>query len=401
MTTDLTPVVRKARAYLRTSTALLAAALMLVGAVLVVLQHQSAVSRENFDDNSNVHVVTISNRLVDGRPEQLTAADVGGVRRILTDSRTGADAVVSPRLTLGASLIHDDMPLSIVGLDPAAGGLIGVDTLRADVAYTTTGAAGAMKVDIPVVTSDGADGMSSDTLEHITLERSPTADNDKVTFLEGRTDGATYVTSDTFWRIAETMLRRPRSDIERASAAGELTLVPILSAIYVDVADLQQVRTTAKALEDGGYGLDFALRAFDAIERELWVQRLLGLGLGLVTALAAGGYVVASWRSYLRLSRRDIGILRHWRVEAAQIRSLYVRHLRASLLLPMGLALATVWIGSVGLFGGLDGVPTAALTTALLLALAAILYTLVARRLIGPWVAEDVLTLLRSEREFR
>lgn len=395
---QLTPVVTKARRYVRTSTALLVAAVVLSAVMVLVLARQADIQRDNFDANSNVHVITVDHRTDEAAGFTLQPGDVATVRALV-----GADAVVTPRLTLGGGLTGDGAePMSIVGIDPLASRLIGIADMADGTGYTVAGAARDVVVQVPVIAVGNGDGVSSDSLATYPLRLSPTVDPAKATYLEGsRVDGVTYVTEGTFWSLAELMLGMGRPAIERAASAGEMPMIPLVSAVYVEVPDVQRVRATAADVEAGGFGVSFALQAFDEVERSLAAQRWVSTALGAVVLSGVGAYVVVSWRSYLRLSRRDIGILKHWRVEPRDIRSLYARRLRRSLLVPLAAAGGTFGVGSLWLFGPGTGLARAGVVAvAYMLGLTA-LYVVIVRGVIDPWTRRDVLALLKQDREFQ
>ncbi|RXR25386.1 hypothetical protein EQW78_10195 [Oerskovia turbata] len=400
----LTPVVTKARGYLRVSTMLLSAVLVLCVAVLLVLQHQADVKRTNFDANSNLHVISVTHRLQGPALQTLVPADVEDVRSVVV----GADGLpgtttVSPRWALGAGLVAGaDEPVALIGIDPEAGGLIGIDGMKDGFGYSTNPSSGPLLVAIPVVAAEGSDGMVSDELVEMELKPGHTIDPLKVKYLEGgRIDSLTYVTSDTYWRVAETMFDRDRTAIESAYQSGELPMVPLVEAVYVDVPELNDVRRVAGLLEERGYAVSYALQAFDEIESGLATQRLLGLALGLALIVGVGLHFVLSWRSYMSLSRRDIGTLKHWQISEHEIRRLYSGRLARSLVTPFLVATAAAWLGSLLLFGATAGTVRALLSMAVLLVVLCLLGVFVTLFVIRPWTRRDVLTLLRANREFQ
>lgn len=394
----LDQVVTKARRYVRTATALLVVALVLSAVMVLMLARQGDIQRENFDANSNVRAITVDHRVDESGGFPLEPQDAETVRAL-----AGADAVVTPRLTLGGGLTHDgSAPMFIVGIDPAASTLIGVADMVDDTGYSVAGPAGDTVVQVPVVTADTGAGVTSDRLAPYSLHLSPTVDPVKATYLDGsRADHVTYVTTATFWALAELMLDKDQREIQAAAASGELPMIPLVSVVYVEVPDIQRVRTTAAAIEDAGFGVSYALQAFDEVERSLATQRWLSTALGAVVLVGVGAYVIVSWRSYLRLSRRDIGILKHWRVEPRDIRRLYAKSLRRSLLVPLAATTGTLIVGSVWLFGIGPGLTRAGIVSAAYTLGLTALYVVIVRSIIGPWTQRDVLTLLKQDREFQ
>ena len=397
-TTALDRVVAKARRYVRTSTTLLVAALVLSAVMVLVLTRQADIQRENFDANSNVRVITVDHRTDESAGFTLEPRDVETVRAL-----AGADAVVTPRLTLGAGLTTDgSTPVFIVGIDPAASTLIGVADMVDNTGYSVAGLAGEAVIQVPVITGESGDGISSDKLAPYSLQLSPTVDPVKAKYLEGsRAEEVTYVTESTFWTLAELMLSKDQREIEASALSGEISMIPLLSAVYVEVPDVQRVRTTASNIEVGGFGVSYALQAFDEVERSLSTQQWLSTVFGAVVLLGVAAYVIVSWRSYLRLSRRDIGILKHWRVSTRDITRLYAKSLSRSLLLPLFAATGTFAVGSMWFFGIGPGLARAAVVGVAYTVGLTVLYFVIVRGVISPWTQRDVLTLLKQDREFQ
>lgn len=400
----LLPVVTKARQYLRASTATLTAVLVLCVSVTLALQYQADVRRDNFDGNSNLHVISVSHRLEGSELRTLAPSDVGEIRELVQSSEVGrGGTTVSPRLALGAGLVSGQgEPLVIVGIDPQVAAVVGLDDMVDGTAYSTNPQGGPVEVSVPVVAMDGPDGMTSSEMVEMSLQPGPALDRTKVQYLEGGSaDSTTYVTSETYWSIAEAMFGRDRSEVVSDYLSGELSMVPLVDEVYVLVPELQDVREVAALIDQQGYGASYALQAFDEIESGLATQRVLGTALGLLLVIGVAVYFILSWRSYLTLSRRDIGTLRHWSVPERDIARLYGGCLVRSLVIPLVGTTAVACGGSFVLFGGGEGAVRAVACTGALLLVLIVLGSAVARFVIGPTVRRDVLDLLRRNREFQ
>lgn len=395
----LRPVVGKAHRYLRVATILLSVAMILAATIVIYLDYQTALRRKNFDTNTNLHVVTVSHSLSSGSITPLSLSDVSTLQSSAVAQLPGV--TVAPSLTLGVGMTLGGEPVHVIGFDPQAGPLIGVKSMRDGIGYSVPGKSGPQDLTIPVITSSTDSGMSSNRLEKFRLtDVSASAEPQKVTYLVGGQPGRRiFVTTATFWKIAQIMLDMPRSQIEAAAAAGSLGLIPLVDAVYVNVSDLTQVRPVAQRIREEGFALSYALEAFDEIENSLARERAIGYLLGALLIVALGGYFLTAWQSYLRLSRRDIGILKHWRVPRAVIITVYARQLWRSVLVALASSLTVLLIGDLAVDAQ---EPVLLLAKAAALALALLLVAALARFVILPrWLRRDVLTLLRLEREFQ
>lgn len=397
----LAPVVGKARRYLRVSTALMAGLLALSAAVGVAMAYQDESRQQNFDNNTNLHVITVSQHLASGSPDALRLADVDAITSLL--ARSGlSGAIVSPELGLGGGLSEGSTPVVIVGIDARAGSLVGTPSIADGVGYTVDGPNGTADLDVPVVSMNNPDGVISNRLARFSLPIRPILDKTKVEFLAGHRQGRlVYVSTATFWRIAEVMFAESRDKVIASYEAGALPMTPLVSGVYVDVPDIGQVRRVASALDISGYYGSYALQAFDDVESSLQAQRRLGAALGVAVLLGVGAYLTLSWRSYLRLSRRDIGIMKQWGVDHAQIRRAYRRRLGRSLAVPLIVAEGICLVGAAVL---IHTSGTTALVGWLALILGVIvgaLFLLIDRFLIRGTVRTPTLQLLQLDREFQ
>lgn len=391
-------VAGKARRHLRTSTLLLClVALMAVGSSLY-LQRQSAANNRNFDDNPSVHLITVAGRQLGSSLEPLTPVDIPDIASAVSSTPSTR---VTGRYSTGIGMELDSQPIQIIGIDADFAPQLGLATMRDDTLYTTVGTKGSATLKIPVVTESNSAGASSDRMVSRTMSRDPSVDAARVEFLDGPSTTLAYVTTATFWKLAGTMFSGNQSTLIKRASNGELPMTSLVPSAYVLVDNLSQVRAAARSLSERGYAVSYALQAFDDVEGSLRRQSQIGWGvLGLLT-LAASTYFVVSWRDFMRLSRRDVGTLKHWHVPVPAIRGIYRRRVHRSGAIVLAVTTLTNALAGWALLGPVD----AARSTAWLLLCAvpaiAVLCVVVDHWVIAPVTRSPALELLKQGREFQ
>jgi len=400
----LSLVTARSRAYLRTTSVVLGIVVALAACVLVYLERGHLLQQREFEDNSNLRLLSVSHRVgPDGAFEALDLDDAARVGRTLRAGTTaGEDVPVSTRYEFGGGIPASDGRTFIVyGLDPALAPVLGLTEMLDGVAYGVGGPAGTVELQVPVVTA-AEDGYDSTASAPLPLTLSTEVDPSSVEYLQGGNPAdVLYVTSTTFQRAAELMFGVPWATVEQQWATGALPMTPLVGAVYAYLPDIALVEPAARQLDEQGYATTYGLQAFDDIEGSLRQTTLLGGGLALLLLGTAALHLALTWRSYLRLSRRDIAILKHWRVDDRSILRAYSRQLARTCLPALAGGAVVGAVAALAMLGLRAGLVATVANVAVLAASLALVHVVARTTVIGPRVRQDVLTLLRREREFQ
>jgi len=401
----------RSKKYMRTSIILLAGAFMVLGAVLLYVERGYAEQERNFTDNTNLLLVTVTHRESSDTPfESLTSADRDSIAQLVAsspDAQTGSTrAIVSNRYGLGGGVtLSSGDPYFIYGIDPEIGDLIGVPEMQAGHAYVISTndapSAGAHTLSIPVVSVE-PDGYTSRDLAQYPIVLDASADPARVEYLIGNdASNVMFVSSETFKGLASSMFATDWNTVRTRWEAGELPMTPLVGSIYVYVGDIDDVRAIAATLEGDGYGTSYGLRAFDDVEASLRTSTILAGVTVLVTLGAAAALFVLSWRSYLALSSRDIGILKHWGISDGLIVSSYSKRLTRTCVIATVCGMAVVVVLAPFFLARSLAFTWGAVNIVTLAVVGVVLYQLIVQVAIKPSVGGEVLSLLRENREFQ
>ena len=289
----------------------------------------------------------------------------------------------------------------VYGFDPEFAPALGLPTLADGVGYTAEGTSSAIDLKVAVVTAD-PEGYSSASVSRQRLACRGVLKRAQLDYLFGGVPGnSMIVNTATFARIASTMYAMEWDRVRRSWELGELPMTPLLGGITVYLSTIDGVRSAARRLQGAGYSVDYGLRAFDDLAASLRRSTGLATGLVLLFLAGAGGYVLVSWRAYLRLSRRDIGILKHLGIPADWIRAGYARRLLLACLTALAACFVAALVAGALTFGPISGAAIGLVNWAFVSVVLLAMWKIASRIVVGRQVNVDTLALLTKEREFQ
>lgn len=394
---------RSAR-YLRLTTASLAATLALLVGMLVLLQLQYIELGRNFTDNRNVHIIEVDFRTGTGSGE-LRFSDIEVIGSAARAGSAGPVSVV-PRYHLPFGLPDSSGTTYVInGLGGEAAPLLGLGTWGPDAAAGIESRTG-LAVEVPVVSVQPNGGMVSEASESIVIDVTAIRADAPLTLFDRLMSGAPGDESPTllvgehrFANIIEIVTGMSWKEFQEDhdSTQGSLGFEAV-SAVYVDVANLGDVDAVGRALADAGFATSYTLRAFDDLAGTLSTGTAAGLVALVLLIVLCFTVTFTSFRSYLTLAHRDMGILKHVGYGNTQLLQMYSRRLTTvsvfAALPAVGLVTlttATILRGSFA-YGLLNG----AIVLTLLLAV----HVAVTRAVLPRHIRLPVLTLLKLDRQF-
>jgi cell division protein FtsX len=396
----------RSQRYVRTTVLLLTVMLSVAALVAVFAQDRYQQLQHDFQRNDRLHTIRIRSRIESGEPARLTLADHQRIRSVIGARLPAEELDVIDRLELGGGVPSPDgTSYTVFGFGGATSprttrGLLGVDDAPVGTGYTLGGKPGTLTLDVPVVRAD-LDGYTSDATTPVTLTVRPELDPARVRYLFGSSDFRPLVVDlPTFQRLATASLGGTWDDLVQRYEAGELALTPLVGAVYVRIARLDDVETAAHQLQTAGYDIDYALEAFDDLSSTLRATELLGAIVVLVVTAAAVVGLTTSWTTYFTLSRRDIGMLRHFGFDQRTIRSVYARRLTRGCALAVAAGASVATTGALALMGSGAG-GWLLVDLAAMVALVAGIRAILLRGVLERHLRASPLELLKLDRQFQ
>ncbi len=292
----------------------------------------------------------------------------------------------------------DDQVWFVLGIDGPATTQLGLPAMLDGVAYRQDTHERALTLRVPLVRDTG-DGFVSDAASPFPLRviGGVQADGPLATLARIPPD-TLIVNGATFGKIIATSTGLAWDEVRRSYDAGTLEGWPLVRSVFVWVSDLNEVRGLADQLESEGWSTSYTLRAFKDVEDNLIRTRLVGGGVALVISAGAVVLGLLSLNTWLRLARRDMGLLRHMGYSVTDVCSMYRR--RVSMVVWPVAAVIAVLAAVTGLAFLPDRPLYVMGDIALVLALGAMVYFVATRVMLPRAVGQPILQLLKLYREF-
>ena len=397
----LTVAVTRSRRYLTTATLLLVGVTITLVSVLSVAQHSLQRVRSDFTDNLLARVMTVTQSFGTDGLQPLNRAAVQSIETVAAVG-TQVPGFTAVQFELGGGVEDERGRVRhVLGVDDDGSRLFGLPDTPATVAFALDGSTGATSLRIPVV-EVGDDGYTAHDSRTIGLTLEAVPNPDAATYLlGGHTEGIILVREDTFRHITELSFGQDWDGVLARWNAGELPMTPLVGAVHVVPDQLDQVEPVAQRLRAAGFAPRYALAAFNDLDVSLSAQVTAALTLASILFLGAGVYFLATWRTYVRLARRDMGILRHWGADTREISRAYAQVLRRSLLWALAVGIVVSLVATTLAMGPVGGLTATGLNVALLLILFCSVWYIGERWILAKPLSEPILELLRKNREFQ
>lgn len=180
--------------------------------------------------------------------------DLPALREAVAAVPGGGPVQVSPRLEFGVSLSTESTGVFVIGVEPTMGSVLGVGTMKDDVAYGALTVEGPQTVFVPVVSKLTDTGGESNHAEPFSLTFESSMDPSVAAKL-GAVPGPdkVFVTSTTFWKIAEIMLSKTPEQLRADADARKEPMMPLITAAYVYSEDSGHLQAVVDRLDDEGF----------------------------------------------------------------------------------------------------------------------------------------------------
>jgi len=384
--------------YLRAVALLAAATLALVTIVTLFVEAQQSQIRRNLVDNDNVHIIDVTYRSGDDDPRSLTFADADVVLGAARAAAKGG-AKVTTYVSFPFGIEADDGQTYFVD------GFIGTDlswllgepspTHGAMLSATDEGT---INLHVPVVESEDGGFSSSQTVD-IAMPVTRSSAQAPVDVFTHRPATALAADETAFATIVTTALGTSWDDFVAAddSDASPYGFAAV-NSVFVYVDNISDVVPAAEAIESRGFDTTYTLKAFDNLASTANAATYVAVGILALALIVGTSLILINARSYLRLARRDIGVLVHYGYKRSFIASRYRARLLRVLLLS---AVPAVLIAAIGSLVFLEADRwLVGVNVAVVAILLAVTHVIIGYKMLRKHMTLPVLTLLKHEREF-
>lgn len=344
-------VTGRASRHLRQAALVIAAGACLAVSVMGAFEWQYNRVRAEFLDNPAVHFIDVRVHLVGRDQVPLGREDLASIRdAVQTTAKGTSDVVPVFGFNLDvARLLPDGSWSSVIvyGVPDGAAWMVGLDALDPGVAYSST-VTGQVNLQVGEITVTPSGWGSTGKVTPLLLSSSKLPANAPIALFDTLPIDTVYVAEATYGKIASATLGEPWESIQAQMGAGNKWHLDLVQHILVKLDQLSDVKPVAEAIAAKGYLGTYVLEAFQNIPETLQLGFWVSLSVGALALLVGLVLCVVLVRSYLRLSHKDMGILKHMGCPNETLRKVYAGSIRRMLLISGGVpALLALGLGVV------------------------------------------------------
>jgi len=289
-------------------------------------------AKRQFVTNTAVHVILVNSRSLGEQdlPRPVQWQDRQRIQEILDQSLSDAGARAWNVYQINFGITDSEGRADWVeSVDPGAASLLGLAQMRDDTAYTTSSKASRLILYVPVVRQTQG-GYESDRRIPMTLTRveqiprqAPLMALSSALNADSPNGRPLFVSYDAYRTILERAFGQPFPGVIRALERGQDFGIEPVASVAVYIPHLTDVDQVARILTAHHYNVAYALGAFQQLSSTWRTAARMAFGFILVTVVAMYLGAWLAFRSDLRRSRKDLGILRHFGFSAQEVARIY------------------------------------------------------------------------------
>lgn len=392
---------KKASSYLRIVIGIFICTLICLSSVMVFYKNQKIREDKNYNKNSKIHTIrVVSKTNKEYELEQLTVKDSKNIETILERDGVNANQYTISNIfaiTFGIT-DNNNEGYVIYGIGNENKELVGELQLQNDVLYMEQPSNQQVDLDIPVLNmKEGGISVSKSvsmpvTCEAIDLSKSPLM----LYKTPHKNLNYAYVNEKTFLKMIGIM---NKIDEVESLHSDKLEQISFVDELYVYVKQVGDIDRIASLLEKNYYQLVYSLSAFDSFSEDYKNASIFVTMFVVLFVLIASIHVILSFKSYIKLQQKDMGILKHLGYSIRDISIIYRRNINHMFMkLTIGIVLYTCFIGSICL--GIAEIGSILLIMLIVASILILINAVINCAILKKFIKKDILTLVRSSKEF-
>lgn len=304
-------IARKTSLYLKFSLILFVLSLMLLSTAFLFVRQQSMQLDEDFKNNPNVHLITITMKMENGM-NNIDALTFSDEREIQEIAGKAQDAYAYSEYAIPFGISDDkNNTYFIKGINSELVKRFDLEALEPNEAIGNSQIKDQnIVLKVPYINVESG-GFTSHSTSDLKI-RLITAPKPVAIFDELDTSPDTiFVNTKTLQNIVSTIYQTTWDEFKINYDRGNPYGLELIRSIRVYVDDLNDVRSVANQLKTEGYQISYVLGSFDDLQGSLAkTYAIYGVLLLFILVITAVNIIV-SFRGYLFSMQKDMGIFRH------------------------------------------------------------------------------------------
>ena len=153
-----------------------------------------------------------------------------------------------------------------------------------------------------------------------------------------------YVDEKTFAKMIKISSNMNFKQYKKAFDEGADFGSQTLDRILIYVNDVKDLRTVAKKLDKGNYQTNYVLNAFDNFDQSMKMTIIIVFALIVLILLVTSLNMILSFKNYISIQKKDMGILKYYEYSSSEISSLYAYNSRYCFYYVSAIALSITWM---------------------------------------------------------
>jgi len=321
-------ILKKSTQFLKISIALFAFSLLLISTFLILFTHQYLQIGRDFIHNHNLQMIEISLMQTEDGIEHLTFSDLPNIIAQLENTHPDVvfQGINQYQFNIGFNNKNSDEYYFLYGLDENAASFLGIAEIHHDTLYSSALLTEEIILDIPLVEIIDGGLASSDSFSkefstsQLPLEMTPFS-------LRELHSNQIFISFATYRNLIEKVYQLDWEAFVAQYNEANIFGIQAIRRIFIHVEDIRSVERVARTITDMGYATNYTFRSFDnfeqSIQNTIIISTLFIALIFLITSL----YIVFSFNSYLKVQQKDMGILKHYGYDQAEIARIYSRNI--------------------------------------------------------------------------
>jgi hypothetical protein len=287
------------------------------------LEWQADKTRQSVLENPNTHYVQVVGKFSESGLDAVKFEDVPEIQRLAAESSPSSVVSAVYSLPFGIPVNGEEATVFVRGVEADGSGLFGTSEPEDGFLYSTAYEKGIIELDVPIVDAEEG-GFSSGATIGMSLETRPLDAASPILALGGSGPGnLVFVNEATFGSVFGAVFGVEWNEVASLYDSTNPFGFELVESIFVWVDRLEDVRDVAASLESQDYQTGYALRSFPSLLSAISVGGVATIVLAVAIVLSGLALALSSYRSYFRLSRRDMGIGVHLGYSRERIQRFY------------------------------------------------------------------------------
>ncbi len=314
---------KKANSYLKISIATFSVCLCILITMIVLLCNQYIQIKKDFVDNKNTHIIEISSkRSKEKKIEYLKFSSEDEIKHILEEKFPNAQYKIYTEYQLNFGIPDPNGNCYyIYGIEEEAAPLLGDCKLEKDTIYSYNGA-GNVELQVPKIKVKENGMESTETTSYLVESKGGVIKNNTLGLYEDNTNSH-FVGKKTYEKIVALAYDADWEEFVKKYNENNPYGIQAIRKIFIYSDIISDISPMARAINEEAYNTNYTFKAFDDFDKSIINTVVIISILIILIFTFTAIQLVISFKSYLRIQQKDMGILKQLKYTSKEIYDIY------------------------------------------------------------------------------